>query len=116
MAIQRQKVIKTDGAIQVVEVFGGGGGSVAWGDITGKPATFPPTIGTTATTAKAGNYAPAWGDVSGKPATFTPPAATTAAIGGVKQGAAVADAAAAPTQSEFNALLASLRAAGVIAS
>lgn len=29
--------------------------SAAWSDITGKPATFPPTIGTTATTAMAGN-------------------------------------------------------------
>jgi len=32
-----------------------GGGTVAWADVTDKPATFPPTIGTTATTAKAGN-------------------------------------------------------------
>lgn len=29
-----------------------------WADITGKPATFAPIIGTTATTAKAGNYSP----------------------------------------------------------
>ena len=35
--------------------------------------------------------------------------------GGVKQGAAVPDAAAAPTQEEFNALLKSLRDAGIIA-
>ncbi|MGO1319926.1 MAG: hypothetical protein ACTII7_07765 [Galactobacter sp.] len=27
----------------------------AWATVTGKPATFPPTIGTTATTALAGN-------------------------------------------------------------
>lgn len=33
----------------------GGGGAVAWGDVTGKPATFPPVVGTTATTALAGN-------------------------------------------------------------
>lgn len=44
------------------------------------------------------------------------PAATTEALGGVKQAAAVADAAAAPTQGEFNALLASLRAAGILAA
>lgn len=31
------------------------GGGVAWADVSGKPATFPPVIGTTATTAKAGN-------------------------------------------------------------
>ncbi|MFE7624630.1 hypothetical protein [Streptomyces sp. NPDC057509] len=36
---------------------GGGGGSTAWDDITGKPATFAPTIGATATTAVAGNDA-----------------------------------------------------------
>ena len=44
------------------------------------------------------------------------PAATTETLGGVKQAAAVADAAAAPTQGEFNALLASLRAAGILAA
>lgn len=32
-----------------------GGGAVAWADVTGKPATFAPIVGTTATTAKAGN-------------------------------------------------------------
>ncbi|KMK13551.1 hypothetical protein ABW09_23410 [Pluralibacter gergoviae] len=35
------------------------GESVSWGDIEGKPATFPPAIGTTATTAMAGNAKPA---------------------------------------------------------
>ena len=39
----------------------------SWSTITGKPATFDPTIGTTATTAKAGNYVPAWTEVTGKP-------------------------------------------------
>lgn len=29
--------------------------AAAWADVTGKPATFPPTVGTTATTALAGN-------------------------------------------------------------
>lgn len=38
-----------------------------WSSITGKPSTFDPTIGTTATTAKAGNYVPAWSEVTGKP-------------------------------------------------
>lgn len=47
---------------------------------------------------------------------YTLPAATTSTLGGVKMAAAVADAAAAPTQTEFNALLASLRAAGILAS
>ena len=49
-------------------------------------------------------------------ATYTLPAAKTNALGGVKQATAVADAAAAPTQEEFNGLLASLRAAGILAS
>lgn len=49
--------------------------------------------------------------------TYTLPAATTAAIGGVKKGVAVADAAStAPTAAEFKALLDSLRTAGVIAT
>lgn len=38
--------ITSDGAV---------GGSAAWDDITGKPATFAPTIGATAVTAVAGN-------------------------------------------------------------
>jgi hypothetical protein len=33
----------------------GATGEVSWADVTGKPATFTPTIGTTATTAMAGN-------------------------------------------------------------
>lgn len=47
---------------------------------------------------------------------YTLPAATTSALGGVKMAAAVADATAAPTMEEFNGLLASLRAAGILAS
>lgn len=46
----------------------------------------------------------------------TIPAATSTTVGGVLEGAAVPDAAAAPTQAEFNALLASLRASGAIAT
>ena len=46
---------------------------------------------------------------------YTLPAATTSALGGVKMAAAVADAGAAPTMEEFNGLLASLRAAGILA-
>lgn len=49
-------------------------------------------------------------------ATYTLPEATTSALGGVKQAAAVADVAAAPTMEEFNGLLASLRTAGILAS
>ncbi|ODT88102.1 hypothetical protein [Phenylobacterium sp. SCN 70-31] len=36
---------------------GGGGGAVTWGDVLGKPATFPPSA-----------HAHGWGDISGKPA------------------------------------------------
>ncbi|HWL28378.1 MAG TPA: hypothetical protein VNQ97_05675, partial [Burkholderiaceae bacterium] len=45
-----------------------------WDDIENKPATYPPTIGTTSTTAKAGDYAPKWGDIAEKPTGFTPTA------------------------------------------
>uniref|UniRef100_A0AAU6W0L8 Tail fiber protein n=3 Tax=unclassified bacterial viruses TaxID=12333 RepID=A0AAU6W0L8_9VIRU len=33
--------------------------------LAGKPETYPPTIGTTATTAKAGNYQPGYAEVQG---------------------------------------------------
>ena len=56
------------------------------------------------------------GDTGPAGPSYTLPAATTDALGGVKQAAAVSDAAAAPTQEEFNALLAALRAAGILAS
>lgn len=46
---------------------------------------------------------------------YTLPAATTGALGGVKQMAAIADLAAAPTMEDFNNLLAALRTAGMLA-
>lgn len=49
-------------------------------------------------------------------ATYTLPAATTETLGGVKMAGAVSDVSAAPTQEEFNALLASLRTAGIVQS
>lgn len=82
----------------------GGGSSVAWDDVTGKPSTFAPTIGTTATTAKAGNYAPA--------------VATTAAAGIVKMSATQANSTAtdvAGLVTDFNALIAKFKAAGLMA-
>lgn len=39
----------------VTQIEAAASGDVAWGDVTGKPATFPPTVGTTATTALAGS-------------------------------------------------------------
>lgn len=45
-----------EGAIPVtIAGLGGGSTTVSWAEVTGKPATFAPTIGTTASTAKAGN-------------------------------------------------------------
>lgn len=46
--------------------------------------------------------------------TYTLPAATTETLGGVKMAGAVSDVSAAPTQEEFNGLLASLRTAGIL--
>lgn len=74
-----------EGAIPVT-IHGDDGGdvSVAWDDVTGKPATFAPIIGTTAESAKAGNYVPAWGEITGKPAVIAAganAAAARAAIG-----------------------------------
>lgn len=47
--------IATDSTTLLVPEVGAIGGSPAWGDVTGKPATFPPTIGTGAAEAVAGN-------------------------------------------------------------
>lgn len=47
-----------------------------YNDLSNKPAIL--TIGTTATTAKAGNYQPTWAQVTGKPTTFAPAAHTHA--------------------------------------
>ncbi|ELM3659791.1 hypothetical protein RYR38_003254 [Edwardsiella piscicida] len=43
-------------------------------------------------------------------------AATPTVMGAVKQSAAITDLTAAPTQADFNGLLAKLRAAGILAS
>lgn len=71
--------------------------SLGFDQVSGKPTTYPPTIGTSGTTAMAGNKVP-----------------TATQRGGVLLQAAQADSAAAPTQAEFNALLAKLRAAGIL--
>lgn len=67
-------IIRSAAPIYIDGLPTGEGGAATWDSITGKPATFAPTIGTTATTAKAGNYVPAWGDITGKPTTFAPAA------------------------------------------
>lgn len=85
--------------------------SASWTEITGKPAVIAAgataaaawgviqsgAIGTTATTAMAGNKVP-----------------TATQRGGVLLQAAQADVAAAPTQAEYNALLEKLRSAGIL--
>lgn len=86
-------------AKEVATQIDSGGAAPTWASITGKPSTFPPTIGTTATTAlagntellqigttattaKAGDYQPTWAQVTGKPTTFpaTVPVATATAL------------------------------------
>lgn len=55
---------------------------VSYNDLTNKPTLLQ--IGTTATTAKAGNYVPTWSEITGKPTTFAPiigKTATTAMAG-----------------------------------
>lgn len=82
-----------------------GGEAPTWDDIGDKPETFAPIIGTTADTAKAGNYAP--------------PAATATIAGTVKAAAHQAPSTApdiATMVTNFNALLTALIAAGVMAA
>lgn len=77
------------------------------------------TIGTTSSTAKAGDYQPAWSEVTDKPSTFTPVTATTSIVGGVKQAIAQDDSTATTIEellTDFNVLLANLRSAGIIDS
>lgn len=126
--------------IQDLQASSGGTTSVAWSNVTGKPATFPPTIGTTASTALAGNGTAAaatklatartislTGSVTGS-ASFdgsanvsiaaTAAAATASTAGAVKQAATQANSTAtdvAGLVTDFNALLAKLKAAGIMA-
>lgn len=106
---------------------GGEGGPTAWDDITGKPAviaagedaeaaraaigagTSDLELGTTSSTALAGDTV--------IPPAYTLPNASAGTRGGVLQGAAVSDPAdETEVEAQLGALLASLRAAGVIAS
>lgn len=119
-----------NGALAVT-IVGGAGGTVTWDSIEDKPAviaagatqaeartaigagTSSLAIGTTGTTAMAGNKTLA--NIGGVVPTAGLPAATATAKGAVIQAAAVADAtdeASAVTQ--LNALLAALRTAGII--
>lgn len=104
-----------------------GAGSVDWADITGKPATFPATTPVaTATALATGRTIALTGGATGTSAAFTGAANASIAVtlatptgsvrGGVLQQTAVADLAAPPTETDFNGLLAKLRAAGVLAT
>jgi hypothetical protein len=73
--------INADGSITIPDLAGAGvrpvtanpsgqlGTSVwrTWATLTGKPATFPPIIGTTAAVAAAGNHRHTWAQITGKP-------------------------------------------------
>lgn len=52
--------------------------TVSWESVTGKPVTFPPDIGTTATTAASGIHTHSWADIAAKPTTFPSAWATLA--------------------------------------
>jgi hypothetical protein len=72
----------SDGTLQEalpVQGAGGDGGPVDWTDVQNKPATYPPEIGTTGTTAKAGDYEPEWGDIQSKPAVMAAGSSASAA-------------------------------------
>lgn len=96
--------------------------TVSWEDVAGRPTMLPPTDGSVTTDKLADNAvtkAKLGSDVVIPEAYTLPPAGT--AIGGVKQGTAVPDietsdaVTVATVAASLNALLASLRAAGVIA-
>lgn len=113
--IMDQATGETKTLTELFEGSGGGGGSVAWADVTGKPAviaagadqatarsaigagTSDLVIGTTGTTAMAGNKVP-----------------TTTQRGGVLQGD-FPNITADPTMADFNNLLAAIRATGLFA-
>lgn len=101
--------------------IGGGSVSVTWADITGKPTTFPASKLATARTISLTGGATGSANFDGSAnaaIAVTLSAATTAAAGAVKQAAAQANSAAtdvAGLVADFNALLAKLKAAGIMA-
>ncbi|CAI1023205.1 hypothetical protein [Serratia ficaria] len=122
-------------------VYTKSGSGAAWADITGKPATFAPTIGMTATTAMAGNKVPtstdrggvlqqtaivaitdSSGGTSGGNTVAAVPAATAATTDATAASLASTNAAITAIKNDFatlsakyNALLAAVKASGVTA-
>ncbi|MEX3036437.1 hypothetical protein AB4K08_01020 [Serratia fonticola] len=122
-------------------VYTKNGTGAAWADITGKPSTFAPVIGTTATTAMAGNKVPtstdrggvlqqtsivaitdSSGGTSGGNTVAAVPAATAATTDATAASLASTNAAITAIKNDFatlsakyNALLAAVKASGVTA-
>ncbi|WP_202818647.1 head fiber protein [Brucella pituitosa] len=120
---QYQRMLVGKLFVNGVEVTpGGGSSSVSWTDITGKPPTFPPTIGTTATTALAGNtQLLALGTTAATAAAgnHSHEAATTTKLGFLKMAAAQDNSTAtdvAGIVADFNRVLSKLKAAGLMAA
>lgn len=63
-----------------------------------------------------GGEAPTFAEIRDKPATYPPQTATKTVVGGVLEGAHIAQLTAAPTEADFNNLLNVLQAAGILAS
>ena len=80
--------------------------STAWDDIAGKPTSFPPEIGKTKDKAMAGDTV--------IPSAYKLTAATAKELGGVKQIGFIADLTKEPTKDDINAILAALKAAGIM--
>ena len=113
------------------QIDAAGGGSVAWDDITDKPATFPATVPVaTATALATGRTIALTGGATGTSGAFTGAAnasipvtlatPTTTVRGGVLSSAAIADITPAEDGTDagtaVNSILAALRTAGIIAT
>ena len=93
--------------------------AVAWDDVTDKPTTFPAATRTIALTGGATGTSAAFTGAANASIPVTLATPTASVRGGVLQGAAQADSVAADAAelvTDFNALLAKLRTAGVIAT
>lgn len=110
----------------LVVVSGSTGEVVAWGDITGKPSTFAPTIGATSSTAVAGNDARLTAGAAGTATVRALGTTSTTACAGDDARLLTGDATAIEDQdgdfddlaavtTAYNALLAELRDRGVLA-